>query len=421
MPERICFRKKGINKALLVQKLNEIRNVSDGRVSFDGVQLHLIVPMISSAMGVGSGRHLDNHTRKMMIRNALFSPNLQAGFNVTDFEKECNRQYSIHSQKQLSKYTIVFQLPILDFGRKHTKYEQILVDSSGDIRSHFFQRALEERKNLHQTARYRLNLPNVNETMLNVKVIVSAATPMEAYYLAAETFDELRGAMNLLFNYQRHWRFSLGTSAPEAINWIRRGLISTVHREDGRLASETFWYERDWLEPKNFVEFGDDKSAQFDWILRKLRRTHALMPYAKLCLLQYCRALDLSEFKYTFLELWSILELLTLSERENYDKLVDRSAAMHDEFDWMREVGRHLLYRRNAIIHTLSQEDGELETIVYQYKRLVEPLLRFYLINPYNMQSQEEVIRFLDFGKNPDALSRFQPVVAAAKKFFEVA
>jgi len=352
------------------------------------------------------------------IRKAIFSGTLPSDFTTEQFEDACRREYGKLLARPSIDYRVFFEI-VLGPARPATWL------AANGCRLYFAPNSSSQFMDIARAARaqaWAQQMPNralagPTRGLMPVVAHVRAPTPHEAHQIALDALDEIRGLMNFIVNERRFSQQSFGV--PKPINKIRLATIQTVHTGDGPLASEGFWYERDWQDTEIVSLTSGDRPllARFLLAFRKLRRPrNRLAGHATVALRQYARALDNHEWRNAFLELWVVLEYLTGISNADYEKLISRASYMHASHADMREIAQHLRIRRNEIVHSSAQDD-DAEQLIFQAKRLVEPLLTFFIANPFGLGDLEQVRSFLDQPKDLTELRKRQRMLGHALHF----
>jgi hypothetical protein len=264
------------------------------------------------------------------------------------------------------------------------------------------------------------NVPEEPTEITNLLVRVSAYDPHHAHDIATDSMDNLRGMLNLFVNSNLSVNPFSRLGRPHAVNRFRQGPYRTVHKADGSLATETFWYEHRWLHESPTVKFKGGVTDKFKKNLQgwwaKLQH-NPLRNHIRQGLLRYCRALDLHDAEPALLGMWGALESLTGTQREKYDVTVDRAVQLFLNRDDARQVAHHVRLRRNSTIHaarTLNRE--EADAILVQAEALVSRVLFFCLRDGKRFVNETELFSFLDLSLDKTALKR---KVALSKFFVE--
>jgi len=227
-------------------------------------------------------------------------------------------------------------------------------------------------------------------TFTHVFIHVSARCPTEAASKAISAIDFCRAIWNYSLNRGIIFRISSGKKTP--INQIRLGPIHTLHLPNGKPIDDIFWYE-----PNFFQKHSPILDVQKDWhnIVKYFKTTQRYLrrnPQAdriKTALVRYTRALDETNLTNTFLNLWSLLEFLTLTNNESYDITIKRTLFFFEHHVEHRQILEHLKTHRNNAVHLAKYSDDE-ETLVFQIKFYVESILRYHIQQLYQFKDMEE-------------------------------
>lgn len=214
--------------------------------------------------------------------------------------------------------------------------------------------------------------------------------------------DFMRGSFNLLLNNIK--TISLcGRKSP--INKIVLGCLQTLHDDHGLLASSTYWYQPVHVKKYSPYNISSD-SNRIVKLASKLRyRISRSLLRSELitAIIRYARALDSQGDNVTFLQLWSLLEYLTSTLRDGYDKTIRRTLFLFNDHEYNKQVLEHLRQYRNKSVHSGGTE-GEIEPHIYQLKRYVEILLWFHIENSFRFRSLAEAAELLDLPYSKETL-----------------
>lgn len=233
-----------------------------------------------------------------------------------------------------------------------------------------------------------------------VSVLVSARTTNEAGALALDQLDLVRGIWNFRKNRGTWIRKSSGTRSP--VNSIILGPIHTLHTPSGALATESWWYEPSYRGSVNLYREGD-RIKKMTVFTKLVRRHLQRIPYRETvesAIIRYTRALDSRDWNYAFLQLWSIIELLTATTAtESHKTTMKRAAATYKTDDeYVTQSLIHLRKHRNNAVHT-GEEIENVEPLMYQAKNIVEHLIEFHLFHSGKFKNLVDVSEFLDSAK----------------------
>ena len=231
---------------------------------------------------------------------------------------------------------------------------------------------------------------------LRVSAHVRARSTHEAVELSLNCIDLARASWNLAVNRGKSWRFSTGRPAP--VNDIRLSPFHTLHKLDGSLATDSWWYDPGYARPTGIYS---QKQEKFDKLLafsvnvRGRLNGHPYQDDLEGALIRYVRALDSSDLNDTFLRLWSLLEYLTDSTHDPYKVAARRAAFMFVDQERSRLVLTHLTNHRNRFVHTGS-DTNRIEDLVFLLKRYVDALLLFHIGTRIGFTTRRDAALFMD-------------------------
>lgn len=229
-----------------------------------------------------------------------------------------------------------------------------------------------------------------------VHALVSARNPDEAATQALDQIDLFRAIWNLWKNRSHSIRISSGKRSP--VNTFILGPLHTLHKLNGQLATDEWWYEPTYLGPVS-VWRDAPRLAKMLEFTKNVRLQLKKLPYRPLietALIRYTRSLDSRDWNSCFLELWSILEALTGTTLNDSHKVtVRRSAFLFKNPDYSTLVLNHLRAYRNTAVHG-GKQGQNVEPIMYQTKNFVEALLQFHLGRAGQFSTMAEVAAFFD-------------------------
>lgn len=235
------------------------------------------------------------------------------------------------------------------------------------------------------------------QNYMRVLISVDARSSLDAAEQAFEAVDLLRGIWNFGLNRKHLNRNSYGNRQP--VNEIVLGPLHSLHLPDGKLATEMWWYDPEYqkpVEPYNLR--GIKEKLVLDKIEKSGRTLLKKLKYqtvVELAIREYCRALDHRNWSNAFLKLWSVLELLTHTEKANYSNTIQRASFVWTDAEYHKEVLNHLRHLRNSFVHENKSTD-DVETYMYQLKRYVEALISFHLGRGLSFSTISEAAEFMD-------------------------
>ncbi|MDI4633842.1 hypothetical protein J7U46_12355 [Pelomonas sp. V22] len=249
-----------------------------------------------------------------------------------------------------------------------------------------------------------------------VRIRVDARSSFEAGTKALDALDLLRGELNLFAN--TGWRKTYG--GPQTpVNQVRLGPLHTLHRPNGDNTDiDLYWYDPQYTQGHSFLNLRTAGSKVLSNVAI-FRRKMVRLPYRATiedALIRYARCLDTNDLDASVVKLWGVLELLTGTGRDSYEKTIRRASFIFSDGQRHRLVLEHLRRYRNRSVHAGKVgEDMEIE--VFQLKKYVEHLLRFHVLNNFAFQSFNEACAFLDHSHNAAQLKKQIATLRAALKF----
>jgi len=239
-----------------------------------------------------------------------------------------------------------------------------------------------------------------------VMVTVLAKSIYSASEKALRSLSLYRGMLNYLINYG--WRSYSSGNKPKPINKIRFGPIHTLHKPNGKLVDDIFWFEEECFELAK--AYDDNTVGHFDKIMTYFFEDRKQLSISKIkdvlenAVLLYNSALDSYSFDTSFIKLWATLELLTgTTSHDNYDITVKRTAFIFKDNESIKAHLNILRDCRNNLVHKGYME-GKKEILLYDLKLYVEHLINFLLWRVKGLSNFEEYKQLLDSSTDKNAL-----------------
>lgn len=409
----------GFDPGFILREIDKVRTVNDGRSSFSAFEYEFWLPVLNSAVvATGRGKTL----KSSVITKALSDASFDLKQSAEQFLALCETKLSQITSAQLNDY-VVFCLVTHKGPRLLTEIKD------GDIKivwdpprvNQSYKAALATRKSdTLERVKNNCGVNDDEEGLVPVLIFVRALNPRSAYEIGIDALDHLRGIINLLINSQRSLNpmAALSSSPPHAINRIRRAPYQTVHKLDGTFAAEMIWYEPRWSHSTKAITFSGSIASHRKTIMKWWRNSKSgpLAEQLSEGYVRYCRALDNHDRDVSLMELWSSLELL-LGTYKN-DELVSRVVRLFDDETTSRQLAEHIRVRRNATVHAGSGPDHlEADTVVMQAQRLVARTLSFLTDESVPFKSAREFYQFLDLPLNSRELERQQKLIGEFIKY----
>lgn len=380
---------------LIANRLEQIKTIDKktGKASYSGFEHHDLLAVLCSIARLSED--IPETEKHGIILHSTFS----AGERGTITAKSLLKEISILEHEFLRKDKINYIMAALLSIKNNIKIPIYYIDSSLITFSHELPPIfIKNRETLYSKVDHIVE--KLPPDYLAVRVFVKARSVNEAWEQALKKLDIIRGIWNFSLNRLTWLSISYG-GRPEPINKILLGPFHTLHERNGKLATETFWYEPHFKTSKSPYEF--DKKENYNYFLsftKSIRNKINKCSYKEFiseAIIRYTQALDYPDYDVSFIRLWSVLELLTNTTfKETYEKTIKRTAFIFKDYDFHYQVLNHLREFRNKSVHTGSSDNEDKKTYLYQLKRYVESLLSFHLANKFKFPDLSSVTDFLD-------------------------
>ncbi|WP_146256282.1 HEPN domain-containing protein [Pseudomonas sp. LLC-1] len=253
------------------------------------------------------------------------------------------------------------------------------------------------------------------ETGLTYAVISNTAKSAEsAVDKATDAFSILSGLLQLGFKKSVNFLALRDEDKYPSRLVIDQCKILTLHLSNGRAHAEPAWTNTDYQErkpatlrnPKNTVTHTNKRRAQ----LKRLPfRSHI-----EKCLINYSSALSSKNPELRFLKLWVALEQLL--DTDDTDTLIKRTSFFYSEKDAQKAILRSLRLARNNHVHG-GKPPPNIHLKIFQLCQHLEHALLFFISNPFNYRTTEEITNFISISTEADNIQGQIKRLKAALKF----
>lgn len=373
---------------LALEEIGKTANVRDGDVSYTGFSYAYHESLILGSVEILG--LADPRTKASIVKQSLHDCARSNTWNVPNFRGFLSKNLNAHLRRKIVKYEFLTTISLPKFEKIARKIGDTRISTGKSARAIWTKlspRIEEEARQL------RIPLPT---NYLPLKITVNERSLSEALHQAEEHLTLLRGIWNLSINQSTSLRMSSGILKPP--NQIRPGPfivmdtgkeLSIWHIPSTRAyidkSERAFSHKKKWDSALKY-------EANFRTKLKKCKYRGSI----ERAVIQYCDALDSSDFDASFLRLWSVLESLVIPGRiKNYDLLANRTAFLFKDFEFVRalmEVFRHL---RNSYVHE-NRDFEDSEKCLYQLKNIVERMIEFHVGNSFGFNTLKEACRFFD-------------------------
>jgi hypothetical protein len=405
--------RKGMNPEYILNQLEVTKKLTeDGRVSFESFTSSECKVALQSM--IQFGENVSMTTRSLALNKALFEAaktkldknNLMLKINEEIKKKFATREENYYLLTSIS-YVPPFLLTKVKIGSCEIKF----------LKKDYPKKFIVHRKNLiNSIARDKVT------SKPYCKVIVKTKNngTHEAAEACLNALNLLRGFLCLQINPPL--AITLGSSTLKPINRVILGPAHTLHLESGKIATESFWYE------PNFVNIDPCKlnlkdvpiiKANFDWIFKKLDKIDSKGFKKEICnaVIRFVSAFDHTDYQSSVIMGWGSLESLASNEKDaNNDIIPRRCSFLFPDSQYHKQIIEHIREYRNNNVHYGEVAD-ETDLICYQLQRYFKRLVFFYIGNANNYANKEEANSFLDLPSTIDALKKKSTLIKRAIKY----
>jgi hypothetical protein len=390
------------NPDLIASRLEQIKTIDKetGRASFnvsDYYDYFAVLCSIAKFLG-----DIPETERPGILNQAIFSAGTKGVITAKSLLKEISIFENNFLNEREKSYVLATSLSLRTFDQiPNYRVNKALITFMPSLPP-----AFQKNREFLKSTSAKYVIEKLPSYFLAVRVHIKARSIYEAADKSFQSLDLIRGIWNLGLNRLTYLSLSFG-SKPKPINKIVLGPFHTLHEPGGKLSTEGFWYDPHFNYSMELYKC--DKKEDYNYLLSFAKWTRNKL---KLCLynneiseaiLRYVRALDYSDYDVAFLKLWSVLEMLTNTIKESYDKTIKRTIFLYRDHEFHYQVLNHLRDYRNKSVHG-SSGDEEVKTYIYQLKGYIEELLIFHLTNKMKFATLAAAAEFLDLSPNLDFL-----------------
>jgi|SRR5665213_1705669 len=382
----------------ITNRLTAIRTLSsEGRPGFSFGEYSLLISVLESAIDFNPA--IPHADRPSLVRNAVTEAAKEPALTSGSLEKFLVSAERKYLRTPLQEFVLATALGITSYrGLKTIRINSVRISLAVSLPRKFGRSAIATR--IDEVA------PHIPTGIVQVLARVSARTSHAAFYEAQNSVDLIRALWNFVLNHGRYRLLSLPNEPAGPINAILPGSVHTLHRPNGTLVEEIFWFEPQVLKP-DWIYAADDRWPDIQ------RRAHKLLSRLRSiryrvemenALVRYVRALDDADPRSSFNRIWSVLEYVTDSIGD-YDRLIRRASFLSQDNERVldRMVLQHLRDVRNAIVHE-DEERTNIHTYLEQVKFVTERLIMFHLRNGRRFGSRAAAVDCLDTPVDNDTL-----------------
>lgn len=402
---------KEFHPNIVIKKIEETkRQKSDGTISFSGWRYLDYRVLIRSMIEFDST--IPSFEQSRIITEAILNAGTKTTINKNSLLAEINRLETAYLNQIPNQYCLLTTISL-------KKGEKLPVTKIDNCTLTFNPKLSKKFYNQHTQILSKANKYFYTELPKDysfVKITVKSKSTFDAADKALDAINLLRAIMNFYYNIDIWSGSSSGIRKP--INKILLGPVHSLHKENGDLAAENWWYDTDYITPVKPHTIKNDIPDLIKFI-RQFRTRLYKSNYSdelKKALRMYTQSLDLVNWEIAFLRLWGILEHLTKNSNEKYDRTIKRILFLSKDREYTEQVLKHLKDYRNISVHVDPTND-DIKIYLYQVKRYVEDLIFFHLNKDFKFESKEESAKFLELPFDIDEIDKKIAVLRKARKF----
>jgi len=400
------------NPHQVAEGFEKAKNVDkNGKVTFQAFTHYDYVVVLNSMVSLN--KEIPLLEKKRIINQATFQAGAKGKITAETLLSEIRNLESKYLRRPLQRYNLVTSISVNRLCKLKRKKVYGCTISFCPFLPKVYREGISK---IIEHARHSIT-GGVPTDYMYVKVSVSAKSYDEAANKALDALDLIRGIWNFFENRKQGMRISSGKRNP--VNKYILGPLHTLHKPDGKLATENWWYDLEYVyqirpyDPSRVIV----KLYKFESSVRKLIQKSKYSSDIDTAILRYTRALDLTNWEDAFLRLWSVLEHLTgASPNDSHKVTIRRAAFVFGGKEYSRQVLTHLKDYRNRAVHSGS-ENHDIEAYMYQLKRFVEALIGFHLRNKYGFKSLADASRVLGLPCDRQELRKKRKDLAYAERF----
>ncbi|HZX18403.1 MAG TPA: hypothetical protein VFF22_16255 [Pseudomonas sp.] len=406
--------KKKSKPELVIDRIKKHASINDkGILSFAGFEFFQYEAALHAI--IDFGENISFKTKKELRDKSLRACLRNGSLTAKDFINTINKEISIYKQKQDSVFVLTTSVS-LSGGLPISKIvlpDAVVQSYSKGLPKKYKNRSAHDNKWLELFS--DSPLPPLYS---HVAVRVNAKRPSDAFDIAVNSLDFIRGVVGL--NVNSSYQISLGTGLSKPLNKVMLGGMHCLHFENGELVfPDFFWYERHYKE-RSVTDINERRK----YIAKGCRfLLGSLSKYPKEdfdllrnAIARYARAFDEYDRDVLIQKMWAALESIVASGENNADVIVRRCSYLYSDREYASQVLEYIRDYRNQNVHRGHSEEG-LDHYCFELQKFFRELVIFYARFSRLFTSLSEANRFLDCSDNERKLEREIEILTRAKKF----
>ena len=374
--------KKNIKPQIVLDKIQSEMFVNeDGSVTFSGFEIYEEFPILKTMLSFPDG--LEGEEKDSLIWSTLSS--VTGAMTKDSILTRINQLYLERNATRDKNYAILTSISVC----KAVFANSTIIDDVTIKAVDEYPKKYSSRKAFVDSLGIYKNANPVDYS--KIMLIVKEKNPMRAATKALRSLDIYRSILCLFTNSQ------LEIIGDEwiPINKIRVGEVHTIHEQSGKMATEAFWFEPNFILAKTITPASVVLLKKKCLLTLKRISECAYSEIIKESMVRYVRALDEKDQHIALIKIWSALECITGISDANYDALIRRTSFIFKEYEYHRQILEHLRDHRNRCVHSADQSD-KAKIDCFQMQVYIFSLISFHIGHRDTFKSLDEALYFLD-------------------------
>ena len=399
-----------LKPAVILKDLEDNKKVQDsGGISYEGYfgtfGLDFVTPALTGM--IEFPKTLEPQFRENLVRRTIIDVSRNDELDQHSFITHLRTLVRAELSKPENTFHILTSLSIEKSSMKRLSLDGVMIR----ILPYGFPNKYDSRKTFDIKDRHK---GKTTYQYSNTIITVTSRHADAAFSKGMDSLDFARAVWNLIAIP----RWEIGPSEWTPINRVRTGPIHTLHKKNGKAATEIhkYWYEPNFVEVRPFnASQNRCLSKNTRWILNQVNECK-YKSILKSAMLRYVRALDERDPNIAIIKLWSALESLTSPVQANYDQVVRRVAFLFEDHKILLQVLEQLKEIRNRNVHAGEGIENARATCFF-LANCFSKLCLFHARNVDKFATIDDANNFLDLHVNKSALEKRKALIEYALKF----
>lgn len=223
-------------------------------------------------------------------------------------------------------------------------------------------------------------------------ITISAASEEHAVNSALEALGVIRAIFQIGFKKYRQLISSSKEGEYPTASVVKTGRVHTLHIPSGEMTGTHSWVSTSFKGNPAITLRHPEKTI--DHLKKTIRRVRACAYSAHTlsALVNYIDATDRNDAEMKFMQLWSTLEILTLTDKS--EVLIKRASFFYQDRVLHQALLESLRDARNTHVHR-GHPPVNIEQKNFQLCAFIEHMLAFFILNPFKFSTVAEINNLL--------------------------